>query len=187
MLCAQLNVAILCQRERNICGCWMRGRDHAGFVPLSISRSDNSSLLPFFPLNGFSFHPWILELSSVINVYVDNTVLSNRRKHEWQKNIKLIFISFFLCFSLFHYISSSNTAHFQYSCFCSPCPWSSNFVLVSILYPFLIYFSSPFFNSLSRALSDDNNFVTEQVSAEVTLSVCIWKVFFLYQSRHHLT
>lgn len=155
----------------------MRGRVHAGFVILLISRSDEFQFLSFFPLNGFSFYPWILELSSGINFNVDNLILSNWRKHEWQKSIKLIFISFSLCFSLFHYISSSNTAHFHSSCFCSPCPWSSNFVLVSILYPFFIYFSSPIFSSLSRALSDDNNFVTEQASAEVTLWICIRKVF----------
>jgi hypothetical protein len=139
----------------------------------------NFSLLSFFPLNEFSFYPWILELSSGINLYVENVVLANWREHEWQKSIKLIFISFSLCFPPFHYISASNTAHFHFSCFCSPWPYTSNFVVLSSsLYQCFIYFSSPSFSSLSRTLRNDNNFVTKQASAEVTLWICLRKVIF---------
>jgi hypothetical protein len=167
----------------------MRGRDHANFVFSWFHGQVSAGLLSFFPLNEFSFYPWIRELSSGINLYVDNVrvVLANRRKNEWQKSIKLIFISSSHCFPPFHYISSSNTAHFHSSSFCSPWPWSSYFVVVfSYLYTFFIYFSCPYFNYLSRALRNDNNFVTEQVSAEVTLWICIRKVIcFEYQSRRH--
>jgi hypothetical protein len=52
---------------------------HANFLLLFWFHGHvNSSLLSLFALNEFSFYPWTLELSSGINLYVDNAVLANR-------------------------------------------------------------------------------------------------------------